>query len=85
MEWCGTGGFDRRGAAMKSLPSQDNDEPIIVLVLFVLAGLCVLGGLFMALENPAAGLGAGLSSGAGMWAAAVLIRVLHKIERNTRR
>lgn len=70
---------------MKTSPPQDNDEPIIVLVLFVLAGLCVLGGLVIALDNPAGGLGAGLSSGAMMWATAVLIRVLHRIERNTRR
>lgn len=70
--------------------SDEDDEPLAVLVLFVLAGLCVLAGLIQGMQMP--GLGgilfgclAGASAGLGFWALAVIIRLLYKIERNTRR
>lgn len=70
--------------------SDEDDEPLVVLVLFVLAGLCVLAGLVQGMQMP--GLGGilfgclvGASAGLSFWALAVVIRLLHKIERNTRR
>jgi hypothetical protein len=72
------------------MKTTDDDEPLVVLVLFVLAGLCVLAGLIQGMQMP--GLGgilfgclAGASAGLGFWALAVIIRLLYKIERNTRR
>ena len=74
---------------MKPSPSQD-DEPLVVLVLFVLAGLCVLAGV--ASGVPAGTVSAilfgtlfGCSGALGFWSLAVIIRLLHRIERNTRR
>ena len=75
---------------MKTSPPSDDDEPLVVLVLFVLAGICVLAGL--ASGVPAGTVQAflmgslfGCSGALGFWALAVIIRLLHRIERNTRR
>lgn len=76
---------------MKTSPSlNDDDEPLVVLVLFVLAGLCVLAGI--ASGMPAGTMSAilfgalfGCSGALAFWSLAVIIRLLHRIERNTRR
>jgi hypothetical protein len=75
---------------MKPIPPQEDDEPIVVLVLFVLAGICVLGGFIHGAQlGSTSGLlfGAllGCASALGFWALAVIIRILHRIERNNRR
>lgn len=67
----------------------DNDEPLVVLVLMALAGFCVLAGLAQGvMAGTSMGIFMGALAGAGgalgFWALAVIIRLLHKIERNTR-
>ncbi|WP_035605116.1 hypothetical protein [Haloferula sp. BvORR071] len=81
---------DTRALPRDAAPAKGDDEPIIVLVLFVLAGLSVVGGVVQGLQAAGAqgmfiGLAAGALSGSGAWAFAVLLRTLHRIERNTRR
>lgn len=75
---------------MKTSPPHDDDEPLVVLVLFVLAGLCVLAGVVsgMSAGSTAAilfGTLYGCSGALGFWSLAVIVRLLHRIERNTRR
>lgn len=75
---------------MKTPPPSDDDEPLVVLVLFVLAGLCVLAGVASGIPAgtvPAILFGAllGCSGALVFWSLAVIIRLLHRIERNTRR
>jgi hypothetical protein len=75
---------------MKTPPPSDDDEPLVVLVLFVLAGLCVLAGIASGIPAgtvPAILFGAlfGCSGALACWSLAVIIRLLHRIERNTRR
>ena len=75
---------------MKTPPPQADDEPIVVLVLFALAALCVVGGIVQGVQVESGmglflGLLMGSASALGFWALAVIIRILHRIERNTRR
>ena len=74
---------------MDTNPDPSVGEPVIVTILFVVAYLSIVVGIVFALREPilAEGL-AEIASAAlrsiGFWAAAVLIRILHRIERNTR-
>ncbi len=75
---------------MKPPPPSREDEPLVVLVLFVLAALCVVLGAVHGLNLPGmlgmlTGILAGCSAALGFWALAVIIRLLYKIEYNTRR
>ncbi len=68
--------------------NDENDEPLVVLVLHVMAGLALAVALGAAAMGPqerlAAGLMQGATAGAVLWGLAVIIRLLHRIEKNTR-